>query len=326
MKRLWILVITLLFFGCATFQPTPEVEKRMTILEERVDEMEMVVAAGTGAYFRPFSGGLDGSGSGVLQKVTGTNDGDVGLVVLEGYTGAADEGPLSTAAVGNIWFMHVVNTGASPDCSPDDWPKTGRTGDNIANECWEYAGLYQVKTEFIPIGWAIDGWLPPDNITTISRARIIETTRFNSVKVRKFDGVIDPAQDVHINWAVPSDFLTGYGKIKFRVITMVTESQPPLSTEGWSFFLRGASIGTDDILGADLGIAVESNITGVSYSQYDIVYTGWSSELTVTDLVPGEFGLFAFCRGNSDADDDYEQDIGVIGIEIMYPAKMTAAW
>jgi hypothetical protein len=311
MRRLWILLMLFLFLGCTTL-PTSRMEEKVKILEERVDEMEMVVAAGAGAYFRPFSGGLDGTGAGALQKVTGTNDGDVGLVVLENYTGGAGEGPLASAAVGNIWFTYVLDDSSA--CGSDDWPYVGTAQDGV-NECWEYAGLYQVKTEFIPIGWAIDGSSPPALLETI--------TSTNKVKVRKFDGSVGD-EDVQINWAVPTDFLTGYGKIKFRVITMVTESAP--TTQGWSFFLQGASVGSDDALNATLYTPVESNIIDISNAQYDFAYTNWSSEVTITNLTAGEFALLKLYRDISDEDDDYGQDVGVIGILVMYPAKMTAEW
>jgi hypothetical protein len=43
-------------------------------------------------------------------------------------------------------------------------------------------------------------------------------------------------------------------------------------------------------------------------------------------LAAGEFALLKLYRDISDAEDDYAADIGVIGIEIRYPAQATAAW
>jgi hypothetical protein len=310
MKKIFVLLMTFFFImGCATTGTKNDLEKRMDELQEQVD---MLAASSVGASFRPFSGGLDSEdAAGELQDVTGTDDSDVGLAVFQGYTGGTSEGPWSAIAMGNIWGMWVLDVDGG---SGDSWPEYGGSGDG-GNERWEYAGLYQVKTEFIPIGWAIDGTTAPAAIETI--------TSTNSVKVRKFDDAQD--EDVQINWAVPSDYLTGYGSIKFRVITMVTEGTAP-STQGWSFFLKGVSIGTGDILSTALGTAVESNIIDISHAQYDIVYTGDSAVVAIAGLTAGEFALLNLYRDISDADDDYAQDIGVIGIEIIYPAQATAAW
>jgi hypothetical protein len=298
--------------GCTTFGPSKkenELEKRLDALQEQV---EMLEAAGVGASFRPFSGGLDSTAaSGELQDVTGTSDDDVGFVVLQDYTGTANEGIWNAIAMGNLWGVWVLDVDGG---SGESWPEYGVSGDG-GNERWEYAGYYQIKTEFIPISWAIDGSTAPGGLETI--------TSTNKVNVRKFDDAQD--EDVQINWAVPSDFLTGYTGIKFRVVAMVTEGTAPSST-GWAFFLQGASIGSDDGLGATLGTAVESNVGDVSYAQYDIAYSSWSSAVTITNLAAGEWALLKLYRDISDADDDYTQDVGVLGIEIRYPAQAKASW
>jgi hypothetical protein len=265
------------------------------------------------ANFHPFSGGLDGGAAGDLDKRTGVSDKDVAVVALKDYTGSANEGPLNGINVGNIVFFYTLSGGGG---SGDDWPNYGESGD--ANDRWEYAGIYQIRTEFIPIGWAIDGSSGPQSLETI-----IST---NKTRVRRFDGTDGVGdEDVQINWMIPQDFLPGYGKVKFRVVTLVTESTIPSST-GWSFFLQGAAITTGETLSSSLGTAVESNSGDRSDSQYDLVFTSWSSETTITGLTAGEFGITKLYRDVSDADDDYEQDIGVIGIEIKYPAKMTGVW
>ena len=313
MKRIFVVLMTLFFMmGCATTGTKSDLEKRVDELQEQVD---MLAASGVGASFRPFSGGLDSEdAAGELQDVTGTDDDDVGVVVLQAYTGGSAEGPWTSIAIGNIWGIWVLDADGG---SGDNWPEYGASGDG-GNERWEYAGYYSVKTEFIPITWAIDGTAPPAGV------QIIDST--NMTRVRKFDGTDGVGdEDVQINWAVPSDFLTGYGGIKFRVITMVTESPAP-STEGWSFFLKGVSIGTGDILSTALGTAVESNIIDISHAQYDIVYTGDSGVVSIVGITAGEFVLLSLYRDVSDADDDYEVDIGVIGIEIIYPAQTTAVW
>jgi hypothetical protein len=311
MKKIFVLMMTFFFImGCAGFGTNRGLEERVDELQEQV---EMLAAASVGASFRPFSGGLQSGGVGDLDKITGTDDGDVGLVVLQAHTGDTGEGPWDGVVVGNIWGMWVLDDDGG---SGDSWPEYGESGDG-GNERWEYAGLYSVKTEFLPIGWAIDGTAPPAATETI--------TATNSVKVRKFDGTDGVGdEDVQINWVVPTDYLTGYGKIKFRVLTMPAEGAP--SSVGWAFFLQGVSIGDGDLLSSALGTAVESNVDNESNAQYDIVYTATSTVVSIAGLTAGEFVLLKLYRDVSDAEDDYEVDVGVIGIEIIYPAKMTAAW
>jgi hypothetical protein len=309
MKKIFVLIMTFFFImGCATTGTKSDLEKRVDELQEQVD---MLAASGVAASFRPFSGGLDSEdAAGELQDVTGTADDDVGVVALQDYTGGAAEGPWTSIAMGNLWGIWVLDVDGG---SGDNWPEYGNSGDG-GNERWEYAGLYQVKTEFIPISWAIDGTTAPEILSTV--------TSTNSVRVRKFDNAQD--EDVQINWAVPSDFLTGYGKIKFRVITIATEGAP--ANVGWAFFLQGASVADGELLSSALGTAVESNIDNESHAQYDIIPTDWSAVVTITGLAAGEFALLKLYRDISDAEDDYAADIGVIGIEIRYPAQATAAW
>jgi len=102
------------------------------------------------------------------------------------------------------------------------------------------------------------------------------------------------------------------------------ESPTAPSTEGWVFFLQGASIGTGDALGATLGTAVKSTVVDVSHAQNDIVYSTKSAAITITDLAAGELALLKLYRDISDADDDYVQDVGISGIIITYQYNLAA--
>lgn len=164
---------------------------------------------------------------------------------------------------------------------------------------------------FIPIGWAIDGAAAPDAKETI--------TSTNKVDVRKFAG--DATKDVFIPWEVPPD-LTGT-TIQYRVIFFITEAVAP-ANQGVAFYLKGASIGDGDALGAALGGAVKSSLTGRSDAQYDRLATTWSDPVTVTDLLAGETAMFSLYRKHDDADDDYAQKIGVFGIEIKFSRALSA--
>lgn len=165
--------------------------------------------------------------------------------------------------------------------------------------------------DFLPIGWAIDGSAPPAELETI--------TDTNKVEVRKFDPNSD--EDVQIVWVVPNDAVNSQD-VQFRVICLVTESTPP-SNEGWAFFLAGSSRAQGHALNLALGTAVKSSITGRSDAQNDFVFTAWSNDLTITGLSPSEICNLKLYRDVSDGDDDYGQDIGVIGIEIRYVVNLS---
>lgn len=182
----------------------------------------------------------------------------------------------------------------------------------ISANQWIVLGGLGTRTEFIPIGWMDDGAVPPAAIETF--------TATNNVKLRRFDDAAD--EDVDFVWQVPVDIVTG-SAIKFQVLTIVTEATGP-STEGWVFFLQGASIGSGDILSATLGTAVLSQRINVTDAQNDMGFTVYSAAVTVTNLAAGELALFTLYRDISDANDDYAQDIGVVGINIKYQYDLAA--
>lgn len=172
-------------------------------------------------------------------------------------------------------------------------------------------GVELTDYQYIPIGYAIDGETAPDTEETISST--------NKVKVRKFQGATAD-MDVFIPWHIPSDLIAADG-VKFRVLFIITEATVP-SNEGVVFGLKGASLGTGDDLGSALGTAQISEISGRSDPQYDILFTAWSSAITVTDLAAGELAMFNFYRDQDHASDTYAQKVGVIGIELLFSRKV----
>lgn len=175
-----------------------------------------------------------------------------------------------------------------------------------------------VDTCFIPIDTMISGTTAP------GAAEIISST--NKAVIRNFSS--SQNEDVFYNWQVPHDF-TG-STIKYRVVGYITSSTAPAASEGVSFFLQGASIGTGDALGATLGTAIESaedDLNGAgAATQYDIFFTSWSGEVTVTSITAGETALLKLYEDVSDSDDDYGQDKGIAGIEIKYQTDKTASY
>lgn len=163
------------------------------------------------------------------------------------------------------------------------------------------------ESVFIPIGDMIDGSSAPAALATISSSD-------GYANVRKFDGA--SAEDVRLNWKVPDDIVVSE-KLDYRVIALVTEGTGP-SSEGVVFNLSGYSIGDGDGLSATLGSAVSASKTGLTLSQYDLIITGWATDVTLTNLAAGELAILKLERDPTDGDDTYAQDVGVIGIEIRY--------
>lgn len=159
-------------------------------------------------------------------------------------------------------------------------------------------------TEYIPVGYMIDGASAPAAKSTLSSTR--------KVDIRDFDDAAD--EDLEFNWQVPADYRD---IIQWRAVLYVSNATGP-SAEGVSFFLQGCTITSGEALGCAAGTAVESNATSRTDAQYDVIYTGWSSDVTLTGIAAGEMAQIKIYRDVSDADDDYAQDIGLAGIELRY--------
>ncbi len=181
---------------------------------------------------------------------------------------------------------------------------------NVQDQLAARAPLTITDVDFLPIGYCKDGGTAPEAIATVSST--------NDVEARNFDDAQD--EDVFCTWQVPKDF-TG-ASVTFQVVLVVTNATAPAAAEGVSFFGKGNSLGTGDGLATALDGTIDSseddlNDAGAT-AQYDIAYTPYSAAMTITNLAVGELAILNFYRDISDADDDYLQDIGVIGFNIKY--------
>ena len=163
------------------------------------------------------------------------------------------------------------------------------------------------ECEFIPIEWAEDAAAPPD-------ASEVVTHTNGKLRVRTFAG--DSSEGVLVQWEVPDDIVVASG-IFFEVCGVITSATAP-DAEGISFKLSGYSIGNDDDINGTFGTEVESNLTGISYAQYDRIKTTKSGKVTITDLARGELANLYLYRDHDDEDDTYVQKVGVSGIKIHY--------
>lgn len=178
------------------------------------------------------------------------------------------------------------------------------TIDNDAVTAAKIADWYEYAT--IPIAWCADGSSPPDALDD-------RTTR-PPYQYRTFSTSAD--EDVNCVWFVPSD-LSG-STVQYRVKYLVTNATGPSASEGVAFGLSGVSIGDNDATNAAKGTVVVVTDDELNAAQWDVLITGWSGDVTITNLAAGEVAELALIRDVSDAVDDYGQVVGVLAIEIRY--------
>lgn len=168
--------------------------------------------------------------------------------------------------------------------------------------------------DFIPIGWAQDGLAPPDTIENLDANN-------GSVQIRKFDDTLD--QDVIVPWVVPSDF--SGTTVSYRIIYYISETTAPGAGERVDFGLKGAAIADGESLDVTYGTPIETfKSMTVTDIQNDVMYTGWSSNLTITGIAAGKTAVINVYRDANDATNDtYDQKVGVMGIEIKYSRTFT---
>jgi len=170
-----------------------------------------------------------------------------------------------------------------------------------------------VVVESIPISWAEGGTSSPAGLTAKDQ-----------VKYRDFDDVAD--EDLIFEWVVPADLQeVTANEVKVRVRGLISNATAPAATEGVAFQIAGCSIGDGDLVTCAEGTLVVSeeddlNDLGAD-TQWDSWTTGWVV-VTITNLAAGETVRFSLNRDISDAEDDYEQDIGVSWLEIKYYVKI----
>lgn len=175
---------------------------------------------------------------------------------------------------------------------------------NSATDEWETKTVYGYQE--IPIAWAVDGTSGPDAIN--------DTTR-TPYKYRTFSSAAD--EDVNFSWVVPANCNVATA-IQFRVYYLVTAATGPSASEGVAFSLAGVSIGDNDVTNAAKGTAVTVTDDTLTATQWDLLVTGWSGDVTVTNLAAGEMVEANFERTTADAVDDYGQLVGVTFIQLRY--------
>ncbi len=240
----------------------------------------------------------------------------------------------STSAAGSRHGVHqltypdaadrVAGANEGTGATPKDFDLAKQDDDDslwlltsAAGPTWEMLWSPFLEEVFLPILWGLDGAAPPDANETI-------TDGSGSAEVRKFDDA--STEDLVIPWQVPADIVAGSG-ITFSAVGIITEATPPASGEGVVFKLSGYSIGTGDALDGTFGTEVASSDADLFASgctaRYDIFRTTESTAVTVTGLAAGEIAMLHFERDVAEADDDYAQDVGIIGVVVKYSRKLS---
>jgi hypothetical protein len=166
-------------------------------------------------------------------------------------------------------------------------------------------GLYGY--DVLPIAWAADGTAPPDLLNDRDTRKPYQYRTFAH----------DSTKDVNFVWFVPSDLSSTVATIQYRVKYIVTAATGP-SDEGVAFSLAGVSLGDGDATNGAKGTAVVVTDTAITAAQWVMLVTGWSGNVTVTNLAADEVAELAFNRVHDDAADDYGQSVGVVAVEIRY--------
>jgi len=180
--------------------------------------------------------------------------------------------------------------------------------EKTAVNTWLISGEMAKPVEvFIPIDWAEDGASPPEEAEVIASGT-------GSIRGRNFES--DSSEGVIINWRVPNNIYEA-GLIKYKVHLAVTNETGP-SGEGIVFSLSGFSLGSNDGLNGTYGSEVVSSATSLTASQYDVVETDTSADVTITDLMRDEVTMMLLYRDHDHASDDYAQDVAVTGITLYY--------
>lgn len=190
-----------------------------------------------------------------------------------------------------------------------------QVGDGAATKEFVPVGVSSMitKYQYFPIRYA------EDNATGTAPAAAAEIGT-TSLIGRSF--VEDADNTVVFWWQVDPEWTAG---LKYRVYYAIQTDAD--ANETVAFGLGGCSIGNTDAAACTEGtfVVVTDELTE-DYDANETIISDWSNAVTVTNLAVGEFAKLNLIRDVSGDDYDEENDnVFVIGIEIKYQAKISAA-
>ena len=165
----------------------------------------------------------------------------------------------------------------------------------------------QYEYQLLPISWFSDGATAP--------AALDDASTRSPYKYRNFDGASQD-EDLDTIWQLP-DHINLSEDVCFRVYYLVTNATGP-SSEGVVFQVQATSIGDNDPTNPAQGAAVPIADTGTTAIQWDLLITGWSTDVTISNGAAGELVEINFYRDYDHASDTYTQDVGVCFVEFRY--------
>lgn len=174
----------------------------------------------------------------------------------------------------------------------------------------EAATTVLTKSEYLPIryGEADDAVQAPADAAEVGTTTMI---------ARAFDK--DTDEGLVFWWHVPMDYYAG---IKYRVYYALAANAQADETSAFS--MAGCSVGNSDAIACTEGdeVVVTDELT-TDEDTAELIVTGWSGAVTVTNIAVGEMAKLRFIRDVSG--DDYTDDLLVTAIEIKYQAKLNAS-
>lgn len=182
-----------------------------------------------------------------------------------------------------------------------------QVGDGAATKEFVPVGVSSTitKYQYFPAAWM------EDNATTpAAPAAVIDGPE---IKARLFAD----NETTIVLWQVDPEWTAG---LKFRVYYSLVAAGEADDTA--TFRLKGCSAGNSDLLTCTAGdpIGVSDEI-GTDDEINELMITGWSDAVTITNLAANELARLTFYRGS----DDEAGELNVIGIEIKYQAKISAS-
>lgn len=248
---------------------------------------------------------LSGSTDGKLMTVTSTHTDDRTVTLPDATTTLVGTG---------------VETGGIllGDSTPDTEGEVGYASNQLSihdgtasRSLLQVASTTITKSEYLPIRYMEDD----DSVTAPAAVAEISTS---TMVGRAFDK--DTDEGGVFWWQVPLDYSAG---IKYRVY--YSPAVNASADETAAFSLAGCSVGNSDTIACSEGTAVVvTDELGTDDDAGELMITGWSAAVTVTDITAGEMAKLLFIRDVSE--DDYASgDLIVVGIEIKYQAKLNAS-
>jgi hypothetical protein len=160
------------------------------------------------------------------------------------------------------------------------------------------------KTEFLPIGWAVDGATAPAALAAVTG---------KEVNARAFT----EADDVVFWWIVPNDYVGG---VKYRVFYALSTNADADETVIYSMAGSIVANSGDPDGGAGTALTITDEL-GTDDDQYQLMITDYTAESNADwSLAAGAVARLNF--SNSSTGDLATGEPLVIGIEIKYKAKI----